>query len=340
MSRLNSHNLRKSRHGKVEGTPASTAEIIKRIIKGEDQYCYYLKSREDKVLLLDKCIEHNDGNAIMTAVLFLERTLSLKVFNYEISKRPKAIDHFTCYLRDSKKTSQLVDFLTMLGKYEDAAMVKLKQANAASNTEAKIKNLRNCNLNYFAGFVGSGFGETFAFWSGLIDEQVALLERQLPIEAEDKRIESQPITELTAKFIEVPRKSLLNKPVITTLFYCCLYHYELPENFLASPLAIRNVHRLTEKQFMWTALVSLSMRQKWKEVDNLFQGTSWLGGKRFKTALKFEEVTRILKKFDAPNDLLTKYIKLIDDDDAKLAFAKETNLIPLFVEVMYKTWSI
>lgn len=33
-----------------------------------------------------------------------------------------------------------------------------------------------------------------------------------------------------AKFREVPRTaSLVNMSVMTTLYYCCLYHYELPE---------------------------------------------------------------------------------------------------------------
>jgi len=33
-----------------------------------------------------------------------------------------------------------------------------------------------------------------------------------------------------AKFREVPRTAgLVNMSVMTTLYYCCLYHYELPE---------------------------------------------------------------------------------------------------------------
>jgi len=33
-----------------------------------------------------------------------------------------------------------------------------------------------------------------------------------------------------AKFRELPRTaSLLNMSVMTTLYYCCLYHYEVPE---------------------------------------------------------------------------------------------------------------
>ena len=30
-------------------------------------------------------------------------------------------------------------------------------------------------------------------------------------------------------------QSLLNQSLISTLFYCCMYHFDLPPNYLASP---------------------------------------------------------------------------------------------------------
>ena len=38
-----------------------------------------------------------------------------------------------------------------------------------------------------------------------------------------------------AKFREVPRTaSLVDMPVMTTLYYCCLYHYDLSEACIAA----------------------------------------------------------------------------------------------------------
>lgn len=256
----------------IDGT-LSEREMISRIIRGEHQYCYFLKAKQDKLALLDASIERCDGNAIITAVYFLEQTMTSKLFNYEISKRPVAVDHYVSSLQSmgAARQNDLVDFLTMLGRYEEAAMVKLKQALSTSNAETKIRNLRSCKQNYF-GFVGGGFGDVFDFWSAQIDDHVALLERQLPIEAQDAKLASQPPSEMNAKFLEIPRQPLLNQSVISTLFYCCLYHYGLPENLLASPTAIRKMHNLSEKQFVSTALVALSMRKHWSLVDELFEG--------------------------------------------------------------------
>jgi hypothetical protein len=46
-------------------------------------------------------------------------------------------------------------------------------------------------------------------------------------------------------FNQMPRKaSIINMPVITTLYYCCLYHYEDSENLLSSPAGIRKEHQV------------------------------------------------------------------------------------------------
>lgn len=248
--------------------------MINKIIKGEHQYCYFLKSREDKLLLLDTAIERYDGNAITSVVHFLEQTMAAKQFNYEIGKRPAAVDHYVTSLQSMAPARQndLADFLTMLGKFEEAAMIKLKQALSMSNPESKIRSLRSCKQGYFSGFVGNGFGDVFDFWRGHIDDHITLLERQLPIEEEDRKQASKPQTETNANFFDIPREPLLNRSVLSTLFYCCLYHYDLPENLLASPTAIRKVHNLTNKQYTWTALVALSMSKRWPLVDELFEG--------------------------------------------------------------------
>lgn len=44
--------------------------------------------------------------------------------------------------------------------------------------------------------------------------------------------------------------SIINMPVITTLYYCCMYHFEEPENLLGSPAALRKEHQVTENQHL------------------------------------------------------------------------------------------
>ena len=51
------------------------------------------------------------------------------------------------------------------------------------------------------------------------------------------------------KFKETPRiTSLVGLPAVTTLYYCCYYHYELEESKLASPTAIRKAYRVSDNR--------------------------------------------------------------------------------------------
>ena len=45
-------------------------------------------------------------------------------------------------------------------------------------------------------------------------------------------------------------------------------------------------------------------------------------------------MARILKKHDAPFEMVAKFVNLIEDEDSKLGFAKENNMQNLFIEVI------
>ena len=92
--------------------------------------------------------------------------------------------------------------------------------------------------------------------AGLLRQQLDLLERQRPVQAAD----------LTLR----PDGQLVGRSVISSLHYCCVYHYGEPANHLASPLAVRERHRLTEEQFVWTALRARASLQAWRDVQEMF----------------------------------------------------------------------
>ena len=92
--------------------------------------------------------------------------------------------------------------------------------------------------------------------AGLVRQQLDLLERQRPVEAADAAVR--------------PNTQLVGRSVISSLHYCCVHHYGEPANHLASPLAIRERHQLTEEQFAWTALRARASLQAWKDVQEMF----------------------------------------------------------------------
>ena len=252
------------RKSQVTNPNANVCDTINSLFEGENVNLYIFKGREEKVELLDLAIKNHNGNSIIAIVLFMKNTLNQSIFNFELIKRPEAADHYVNYLKQTSQLNELVDTLTMLGRNEEAAMVRYSQAIIKKSCEAKINSLKNCLQNHFS--IGDS---NVTFWSRFISEQISLLERQLPIETEAQRQEKVQNTPVDIGYKQ--RLTILNKPVITTLYYCCLYHYNLPENFLASPIAIKKFHNLSEKQYSWTALLALSHAQKWNEIDSLFE---------------------------------------------------------------------
>ena len=241
----------------------SPKEAISHLSKGFDINLSQFKGKNEKLELLDEAIDSHNGNAITIAVLHLNRTIKASIFNQELKKRSLAADHYIFYLKENQRTNELIDVLSMLNRHEEAAITAYTQAISCSNVETKIYNLKNCLRNHF-----STGGNEIVFWRDFIAEEISLLEQQLPIEADDKRQERNALNSL---FEQIPRTPITDTPVISTLYYCCLYHYSLPENHLASPKAISKTFQLSQKQFIWTALSALALCKQWTQIDALFE---------------------------------------------------------------------
>ncbi|XP_013394312.1 spermatogenesis-defective protein 39 homolog [Lingula anatina] len=290
-------------------------ETVRRMLMGESYNLEMYRSREDKLALLDEAIESCDGNAIIAAVLFLKSTLKSSLFHQELRSRPTAISQYLNYLREAYELEDLIDMLGVLNRGEEAAMLKYKQAISTRRPETKVKNLQQCYRTHFE------MNPDLAHDASHVQEQISLLERQMPIDKADALAQQEQKSRI---FYDFPRKaSLINMSVLTTLYYCCFYHYELAENSLASPQAIKKAYHLTEKEFLWTALRALAKRKLWIALETLFQSKSWFGKVSMKSEVGFEKVVQVLEQCGAPNDILSKYLQLVDDPEKRLALGKK-----------------
>ncbi|XP_023225583.1 spermatogenesis-defective protein 39 homolog [Centruroides sculpturatus] len=304
----------------------SPGETAKNLFIGQPYFFEQFKSYDKKIILLDSAIKLHDGNGITAAILFLEKTLKPSLFYQILKDRPVAVSHYLTYLKMLQKHVELTDMLVMLQKSEEAAMIQYKSAIFVQQTEQKIKNLHKCWKNHLDG------DQNLSLYSNSVKEYIHLLERQLPIEEEDLRQEREM---KTPTFQNLPRTaSLLNMPVVTTLYYCCLYHYNLPENHLASPKAIKKYFGLSNKQFVWTALAALAKRQMWVEIDNLFQSKSWLGGMKLSCCIGFDKAVELLHDHHAPTEIIIKYLRLVDNIEIRLELAKKYNCEQLAVDTL------
>ncbi|KAH3853184.1 spermatogenesis-defective protein 39 homolog [Dreissena polymorpha] len=305
-------------------TKLKVDDTVKRMLRGQPYSLEAYKGKEEKLELLDKAIATHDGNAITAVVVFLKRTLKDQLFNLELMRRPVAVEQYLAYLRAHYNTHEYEHMLQLLGRTEEQAMLKYKHAASLADPNAKIDRLTACQQAHFAcspGLESDG---------SLIVQQINMLRRQLPVDAADEE------TEKTGKalvFQQHPRAtSIINMPVITTLYYCCVYHYGESENLLGSPEDIRKKHQLTEKQFVWTTLRARAKLHKWDDVETLFTTKNWLGNTKMKSVIGFEKVCQVLNQQGTPPDILKKFFRNIDDVDRRLELANKLQCHDAIIE--------
>ncbi|CAH1708840.1 spermatogenesis-defective protein 39 homolog [Aphis gossypii] len=84
------------------------------------------RSLEEKTMLLKEALDTEDGNAILTVVIFLTNTLKKSIFQRILRDNPIAASHYVQYLYSKQYINELVDTLEMLGRTKDAMMMLFK----------------------------------------------------------------------------------------------------------------------------------------------------------------------------------------------------------------------
>uniref|UniRef100_G3PKG6 Spermatogenesis-defective protein 39 homolog n=1 Tax=Gasterosteus aculeatus aculeatus TaxID=481459 RepID=G3PKG6_GASAC len=199
----------------------------------------------------------------------------------------------------------LLELLRALGRMEDVALLQYKEHLSIADENRRRDFLKNCLSLPFS-----------PEDSAHVQDHYTLLERQVIIEAE-----RGGKVEVFQKF---PRKaSILNMPMITTLYYCCFYHYTESEGTFSCPLNIRQTFKISEKQYFVTALAARAKLKAWSDVDALFTSRNWLGFTRKKSPLSFQRVVDILQKNSAPTQVLQNYVALVDDAELRISLAQK-----------------
>ncbi|XP_053345506.1 spermatogenesis-defective protein 39 homolog [Clarias gariepinus] len=284
----------------------SPEETIRRMRKGKAFSLEKFRSLQDKLLLLDEAVSAHDGNVITAVLIYLKKSLSKDILFRELLLREIALRHFIHYLKEMGEQALLVELMKALGRSEDMALMQYK-------THLNIKDAGE-RRDFLKKSLSLPFSQDDATH---VQDHYTLLERQIIIEANDRKGEA----EIFKKF---PRKaSILNMPLITTLYYACFYHYGEPEGTFSSPANIRKTFRISEKQYILTALGARAKLKSWFDVDSLFNTKTWLGYTKKRSPIGFHRVVDILHKNSAPVQVLKDYVTLIDDSELKLSLAQK-----------------
>ncbi|XP_017282876.1 spermatogenesis-defective protein 39 homolog [Kryptolebias marmoratus] len=285
-------------------------ETVQRLQQGKAVSLEKFRSLQDKLLLLDFAVAAHDGNVITAVLIYLKRSLCKEVLFRELESRQTALRHFIHYMTETRDQRLLLELLRSLGRTEDVALLQYKE-----NKSIKDENKRR-------DFVKSCLSLPFSPEdSAHVQDHYTLLERQIIIEAADQRAERDGKMEIFQRF---PRKApILNMPLITTLYYCCLYHYNESEGTYSSPLNIRQTFKISEKQYFATVLAARAKLKAWADVDALFTSRNWLGMMKKRSPLSFQRVVDILQKNSAPTQVLQEYVGLVDDAELRISLAQK-----------------
>uniref|UniRef100_A0A8C5TFR2 Spermatogenesis-defective protein 39 homolog n=1 Tax=Malurus cyaneus samueli TaxID=2593467 RepID=A0A8C5TFR2_9PASS len=273
------------------------------------------RSLQDKLVLLDEAVAGHDGNVITAVLIFLKRTLRREILFRELEVRQVALCHLIHFLRETGEQKFLLDLLRFLDRTEEVAV----SIPRSLNVEKRREFLKSC--------IGLPFS---AEDTSHIQDHYTLLERQIIIEANDRHLEMAGQSELFRKY---PRKaSILNMPLVTTLFYSCFYHYTEAEGTFSSPSNLKKTFKIPDKQYVLTALAARAKLRAWGDVDALFTTKNWLGYTKKKAPIGFHRVVEILQRNSAPVQVLQEYVRLVEDVETRLSLATKYKCHDVVIE--------
>ncbi|XP_068110573.1 spermatogenesis-defective protein 39 homolog [Hyperolius riggenbachi] len=286
----------------------SIEDTVRRMSKGKFCSLERFRSLTDKLRLLDEAVRIHDGNVITAVLIFLKRTLRSEILFRELKDRQEALRHFIHFLKETSEQQLLLELFRYLEWTEELALCRYREHLNISDADERKDFLKNKCLSL-------PFSPEDA---ALVQDHYTLLERQIIIEVNDNHLEASG----QEQFRKHPRKaSLLFMPLVTTLFYACIYHYSESEGMFSSPANLRKTFKIPEKLYVLTALAARAKLRAWHDVDALFTTKNWLGYTKKRAPVGFHRVVEILHKNGAPAQVLQEYVRLVEDVETRISLA-------------------
>ncbi|KAJ7395750.1 Spermatogenesis-defective protein 39 like protein [Pitangus sulphuratus] len=208
--------------------------------------------------------------------------------------------------------------------------------------ELEVRQVALCHLIHFLRETGE---------QKLLLDLLRFLDRTEEVAANDRHLEMSGQSEIFRKY---PRKaSILNMPLVTTLFYSCFYHYTEAEGTFSSPTNLKKTFKIPDKQYVLTALAARAKLRAWNDVDALLTTKNWLGYTKKKAPIGFHRVVEMLQRNNAPvqmreqgkrylqkgaetffhlGQVLQEYVRLVEDVETRLNLATKYKCHDVVIE--------
>uniref|UniRef100_A0A0K0EHD3 Spermatogenesis-defective protein 39 homolog n=1 Tax=Strongyloides stercoralis TaxID=6248 RepID=A0A0K0EHD3_STRER len=296
--------------------PLKSQEIVMRLIKREPVSLDLLRTKEEKMDLIDYGIQYGHQDVIVKILIFLKSTLKSSLFREILLVKSEAANAFINYLYESEDYEELSNTLYALGRVSEAAMIEFFLASRKRVVEQKIHALKQ-TIN--SGFSDPGLCDS----KNIVKDYIDLLERQLVIEMADNIIIKSDKCQI---FKEFPRKCILpGSSLYDTVYYCSLYHYTLPENEYSSPLSIKGVFSICDKEYAYLSIAALAKTSSWSDIDALITSKKLLGGKKTVCLFSWKLFFNIVTKYQIPPKMyLEKWLCAVEslEEKEKIANSK------------------
>ena len=226
-------------------------DVVRSIFLGLSFDLTSFKRLKDKAALLDEALKLGDGDVVTAVLLFMQKSLHQSALFALLKERPVAALQYIDILEKQKLFKDAAALCNEMNRPKEAAVHLYNQClreNGNKNLLSALENLRKTELKNMSGV---------DIEIDIVKEHVQLLERQLPI-AMDSSHRSQGVEKVSVSpFIGPPIHSdgLVGSSLLATLQYCCRHHWGTAENLLASPAGFRKMFLLTDRQFVWNAVI-------------------------------------------------------------------------------------
>ncbi|XP_022212478.2 vacuolar protein sorting-associated protein 16B [Drosophila obscura] len=287
-----------------------------KLLQGKTAPLEMFRSLHEKQQLLDTLLCNGGGHAVVTVLLFLKRTLNAEQFHGILKQRPKALEQYLSYLRESGDVSSHIDLLQRFGRHQEAALKQFQAALASEDAATRKQHLQRL----IDAYANAGVGIIPLY------EQVfhASLKMQLLMEKEGSA-----------------GKQLGNQPTpIELLYVCCQQNNNWKEQDMLKPISPQRFaadQQISPAQYEWTALNERAQAQAYADLECIFERVpTWhpLKSKQFHISFDLTLAVVRLYELHAPSTVLQLFLSKMGNSGEKLALAQKVKCIKAVIDAM------
>ncbi|EDW53413.1 vacuolar protein sorting-associated protein 16B [Drosophila sechellia] len=287
-----------------------------KLLQGKTAPLEMFKSLHEKQQLLDTLMAQGGGHAVITVLLFLKRTLNTTQFHGILRERPKALDQYLSYLKESGDLAGHIEVLQLFGRHQEAALKQFQAALASGDASTRKKHLQLLVDAYATAGVGVIPLYEQVFHAALKMQQ--LMEKDSAL-----------------------GKLLRNQPTpVEVLYACCQVNSNWKEQDMLKPVSPQRFaadQQISPAQYEWTALNERAQAQAYADLECIFERVpSWHPLKTKQFHISFDLTLAVLRLYElqAPSTVLQLFLSKMGNSVEKLALAQRVKCIKAVIDAM------